>query len=62
MRHAAADDDRIHLVDHVLDDADLVRDLCAADDGDEGALRRLERLADVVDLLLHEEAGHRLEI
>ena len=62
MRHAAADDDRVDLLNHVADDADLVRDLRAADDGDERMRRRFERLADVVDLLLHEEARDRLKI
>ena len=62
MRHAAADDDCVNLVDHVADDADLVGDLRAADDGDERTLRVLERLADVVDLFLHQEASDRLEV
>ena len=62
MRHAAADDDGIDLVDHILNDANLVRHLRAADNGDERTLRCLERLADVVDLLLHEETRYRLKI
>ncbi|KAJ6445317.1 hypothetical protein O9K51_00076 [Purpureocillium lavendulum] len=55
--HAAADDERVDLVEQVVDELDLVRDLGAAEDGQEGALRRLERLGEVVELLLHEEAG-----
>ena len=35
VRHAAADDERVDLVQQVLDDADLVADLGAAEDGDE---------------------------
>ena len=62
MSHAAADDDRVDLVDHVADDADLIGDLCAADDGNERMLRVLERLADVVDFLFHQEASDRLDV
>ena len=62
MRHAAADDDRVNLLDHVADDADLVRDLCPTDDRNERTLRVLERLADVVDLLLHQESRDRLDV
>ena len=62
MRHAAADDDRVNFLDHVADDADLVGDLCPTDDRNERALRVLERLADVVDLLLHQESRDRLDV
>ena len=44
----------------VLDDVDLRRHLRPADDGDERALRVAERLAQVVELLLHQVPGRRL--
>ena len=37
-RHAASDDHLVHLVEHILDQLDLVRHLGAAQDGQEGAL------------------------
>ena len=36
--HAAADDEGIHLLEEVIDDVELVGDLGAAEDGDEGPL------------------------
>lgn len=36
ISHAAADDKGIDLIEEVVDDADLVGDLCAAEDSDEG--------------------------
>ena len=44
----------------VLDDVDLARHLRPADDRDERPLRVPERIAQVVELLLHEEARRRL--
>ena len=55
--HAAADDEQVDLVEQVVDQLDLVADLGAAEDGEEGTLGRLESLGEVVELLLHEEAG-----
>lgn len=55
--HAAAHDEDVDLVEQVVDQLDLVADLGAAEDGEEGALGRLEGLREVVELLLHEEAG-----
>jgi hypothetical protein len=59
--HAAADDDGVGfgwaIVEEVVDDADLVGDLGAADDGDEGLVGFGEGLAHVGELFLHEEAG-----
>ena len=45
------------LFEQVVDDVDLVGDLGAADDGDEGLVGLGERLAEVGELLLHEQAG-----
>ena len=39
-----------------LDDADLVFDLRAAQNGDEGAFRLGERAAQIFELFLHQEA------
>lgn len=55
--HAAADDQDVDLVEQVVDQLNLVADLGAAEDGEEGTLGLLEGLREVVELLLHEEAG-----
>ena len=55
--HAADDDERVDLVEQVVDDVDLAGDLRAADDGDEGLLGRFERLAEIGDFLFHQQAG-----
>ncbi len=57
--HRAADDQAVHFAEHVLDDVDLVRHLRAADDRDERPLRRLERVAQIFQLLLHQQARRR---
>ena len=54
--HATADDERVDLVEHVLDQLNLVRDLRTAEDGEEGALGVLKSLGEVLELLLDEEA------
>ena len=55
--HRAADEQRVDLAQQVLDDLDLVRDLRAAEDRDERAVGLLHRVAEVLQLLLHQEAG-----
>ena len=55
--HAAADDDGVGFVEEVVDDLDLVGDLGAADDGDEGLEGVGDGFAEVLELLIHEEAG-----
>ncbi len=55
--HAADDDEGVDLVEQVIDDVDLAGDFGAADDGDEGLLRRFEGLAEVGDFLFHQQAG-----
>lgn len=57
ISHAAADDKGIDLIEEVVDDADLVGDLCAAEDSDEGSLRILKSAAHELDFLLDEEAA-----
>ncbi len=57
VSHAADDDERVDLVEQVVDDVDLAGDLGAADDGHEGLLGRFERLAEVGDFLFHQQAG-----
>src|SRR5690606_11425114 len=54
--HAAADDHAVDLVEQVLDQLDLVGDLGPAEDRQERPLGVLERLAEVLELLLHEQA------
>ena len=55
--HAAADEEGVGFVEQVVDDLDLVGDLGAADDGDEGLVGFGDGLAEVVELLLHQQAG-----
>jgi hypothetical protein len=54
ISHAAADDDRVHLGHQVLNDADLVADLGAAENRDEWLLRVGERFPEVIELFLHQ--------
>ncbi|KAI3485128.1 hypothetical protein L1887_51565 [Cichorium endivia] len=58
--HATADDERVNLVEHVVDELDLVRHLGTAEDGQEGTLGALERLGEELKLLLHQETGGTL--
>ena len=55
--HAAADDEGVALVHERVDDLDLVGDLRAAQDGDEGTLRLVEHAGERGDLALHEVTG-----
>ena len=55
--HGAADAERVDLAEQVLDDVDLVGHLGAAEDRDERALGVVQRLAEIVDLLVHQQAG-----
>ncbi len=55
--HAAADHQRVDLVDEVFEQVDLGRDLGAADDRDDGLGRRAQRLLQRVELGLHGAAG-----
>lgn len=59
-RHAAADHQRVYLVQQVVDQLDLVRHLGPAQDRQEWPLWRLDRLREVVQLLLHQEPGRLL--
>jgi len=54
--HRPADDEAVHLPEEVLDDGDLVAHLGPAQDRDERPLGALQGPAEVVDLLLHEQA------
>lgn len=56
-RHATADDERVDLAEKVIDQLDLVADLGTSKDGEEWALRALNGLGEVLELLLHEESG-----
>ena len=55
--HAAADDDGVGLFEQVVDDGDLIADLCAAEHRDEWALGIVERLAHDLQLLGDQQAG-----
>ena len=56
--HAAADDDRVNLLDEGLDDTDLRRYLRSAHDGAERVLRGLHQRGDGLHLFLHQVAEH----
>ena len=62
MSHTTADDNGIYLVNHVGNNADLIRNLSATDDSNEWTLRSLQSLADEVDFLLHQEASNGLKV
>ena len=55
--HRPADAERVDLAEEVLDHLELVRDLGAADDRHERAIRVVQRLAEVGDLGGHQQAG-----
>jgi hypothetical protein len=55
--HASADDDGVGLGEEVVDDHDFVGDFGSADDGDEGLDGVSDGFAEVLELLVHEEAG-----
>jgi hypothetical protein len=52
--------EKTHLVEEVLDELNLVRNLSTAEDGKEGALRLLKDLGKVLELLGHEETSRLL--
>ena len=56
--HAAADDQGIALLKQIGDYIQLIRNLCAAQDGNEGSYRVLNRIAQEVDFLLHQVADN----
>jgi len=58
--HGAGDDQAVHLGQQVVDQLDLVGHLGAAQDGQEGPRGVLKSLGEVLQLLLHEEAGSLL--
>lgn len=55
--HAAADDERVALVDEALDDADLVGNLGAAENRDKGTGGVFNRAAEEFELLFDEETA-----
>jgi len=60
VRHRAADAEGVDAAEEVLDDADLVRYLGAAEDGDERRLGRAEEAREELDLAEEEEARRLL--
>ena len=55
--HGAADDQDIDLGDEILEQVQLGRHLCAADDGEDRLARGPERIAEGLKLRLHGAAG-----
>src|SRR3989442_224577 len=51
--HASADNEPIHFVHEILDDADLIADLSAAQDGDEGPLWVVQGTTQVLQFFFH---------
>ena len=60
--HAAADENGVCLLKQIFDDADLVGHLGPAQDGHQGALGGFQGSAHELELLLHQQAGHRGQI
>ena len=58
VAHAAADDQVVDLLEHVLEHGELGRDLGTADDRGEGVLGVLEDVVDGLDLTFHQVAEH----
>ena len=48
------------LVEEVVDELDLVGDLCTAEDGEERARRIVEHLVECLEFLVHEETSSAL--
>ena len=57
--HAAANDERIDLAHQVVNHANLVADLGSAEDRHKRLLRMAERLAEILEFLLHQQARRR---
>ncbi len=55
--HAAADQERVDVADQVLQDFQLAGNFGAADDRHKGTLRFFQSQAEIVNFLLHQEAG-----
>ncbi len=55
--HGAADEDSVGLFEEAVDDVDLVGDLGAAEDDDEGAGGLVQFVAEELKFSFHEEAG-----
>jgi hypothetical protein len=62
VRHPAADEQAVAFCQQALDDADLVRDLGPAQDGDVGVLGALGCLPQELEFLLHQKPGHGRQI
>lgn len=60
VRHPSANDHLVDLVEHVVDELDLVVDLGTAQDGEERTLGVRQHLGEVFQLLLNEKAGRAL--
>lgn len=58
--HTAAQDEDVHLLQEILDDGDLGRDLRTAQDGAERALRVKHNAVDGLQLVLHHIAEHQV--
>ena len=58
--HATADDERVDLVKHVVNELNLVGNLGTTEDGKERPLGALESLSEELELLLHEVASSTL--
>ena len=60
--HAATNDQRIDLVEQVLDHTDFIGNLCATKNGNKRAFRIVERLAHDIEFFLDKEAAHGRQI
>ena len=55
VRHPASDNQLVHAVDEVFEDAELAAYLCAADDGEQGLGRSGQHLVERFHFALHEQ-------
>jgi hypothetical protein len=58
--HGSGDDQTVDLREEVVNQLNLVGDLGATENGEEGTGRALQSLGEVLELLLHEETGSLL--
>ena len=57
ISHTAADNQRVALLKKIRDNIQLIRNLCAAEDGNERTNRVLNGIAEELDFLLHQIAN-----
>ena len=59
IRHSAADDQGIYLVQQIFNYRNLTGNLCSAQDGNERSLRVVDSISKEIDLFLHQISDYR---